>query len=62
MLVLAMLVGCILALELAYFGFAVWALHNATPPALAWWDLAVALMVHYDLAYDRVIWLLAQRR
>ncbi|NMC54840.1 MAG: YrdB family protein [Chloroflexi bacterium] len=49
-----------LALELAHFGFAVWALHNANLPTLAW-TLAAALIVHYALAYDRVLWLLAQR-
>mgnify|MGYP000898998314 CR=1 FL=1 len=49
-----------LALEVAYFGFAVWALHNANLPALAW-TLAAVLMAHYALSYDRVLWLLAQR-
>ena len=48
-----------LALELAYFGFAVWALYNASLPALAW-SLAAALIVHYALSYDRVLWMLAQ--
>jgi hypothetical protein len=46
-----------LALELAYFAFAVWALNDAGAVA-AGWLLGGAVMVHYLLSYDRVLWLL----
>ena len=48
-----------LALELAYFGFAVWALSNAGA-ATASWILGLAVVVHYVISYDRILWLLRQ--
>lgn len=50
-----------LALELAFFGFACWALYDAgaTVSSLT---LAAIVVVHYLLSYERVRWLLAQRR
>jgi hypothetical protein len=46
-----------LALELSYFGFSVWALYDvgAIP---AYWVLAICVLVHYLISYDRIIWLL----
>lgn len=46
-----------LLIELALFGFAAWALlsQGATPLALA---LGAAVVVHYLVSYDRVLWLL----
>ena len=48
-----------LALELVYFGFAVWGLYNAG--AFTWsWVLGLAVAVHYLVSYDRILWLLRQ--
>ena len=49
-----------LALELALFGFAAWALYDAGNPALALILVAVTA-VHYGLSYDRIAWLLRQK-
>ena len=46
-----------LALELAYFSFAVWAL-GAAGATTASLILAVAVIVHYGISYDRILWLL----
>jgi hypothetical protein len=48
-----------LLLELALFGFAVWGLlsEGAATPSLI---LGGALLLHYGLSYDRVLWLLRQ--
>jgi hypothetical protein len=46
-----------LALELAYFAFAVWALFDAGATT-AGWILGAAVFVHYLISYDRIIWLL----
>lgn len=49
-----------LALELAIFGFATWALYSTG--ALLWSLLLGGLTVlHYGLSYDRVAWLLEAR-
>lgn len=48
-----------LALELAYFGFAVWGLCDAGA-VTASWLLGVAVAVHYLISYDRILWLLRQ--
>jgi len=48
-----------LALELAMFGFAVWALHDAGNSLLAL-ILVVIVVIHYALSYDRIAWLLRQ--
>ncbi len=49
-----------LTLELAFFGFACWALYDvgATVSSLT---LAAIVVVHYVLSYERVRWLLAER-
>lgn len=48
-----------LALELAYFGFATWALIDAGA-VIAGWILGGAVLVHYLFSYDRILWLLKQ--
>jgi hypothetical protein len=48
-----------LALELAYFGFAVWALHSAGATRAAS-IFGLVVVVHYILSYDRVVWLVRQ--
>ena len=48
-----------LLLELAFFGLAAWALHDAGKPILAL-VLAGVTAAHYILSYDRVIWLVRQ--
>jgi hypothetical protein len=46
-----------LALELAFFAFAAWALYDAGQPVLSL-ILATLVVVHYLVSYDRVKWLL----
>jgi hypothetical protein len=48
-----------LALELAFFTGAVWALFSANQVLLAW-ILGFIIAIHYLLSYDRVIWLVRQ--
>jgi hypothetical protein len=48
-----------LALELAIFAFAAWALYDAGNSLLALILVAV-VVVHYALSYDRIAWLLRQ--
>ncbi len=48
-----------LALELALFAFAAWALYDAGNSLLAL-ILAAVVVVHYALSYDRIAWLLRQ--
>lgn len=50
-----------LVLELALFGFAAWAVYDAGNPVLAL-ILAVITATHYALSYDRVGWLVRQKR
>lgn len=45
-----------LAIELAFFAFAVWALFEIDQAALGW-ILAVATLVHYVVSWDRIVWL-----
>jgi hypothetical protein len=48
-----------LGLELAYFGFATWALYDTG--AIVWSSLlGLAVIVHYLVSYDRILWLLRQ--
>ncbi len=48
-----------LALELAYFGFAVWALHDLG--AATWsWVMGIILVIHYAVSYDRLLWMVRQ--
>lgn len=49
-----------LVLELALFGFAVWALYDAGSSMLAL-VMASITIVHYALSYDRIAWLLRQQ-
>ena len=46
-----------LALELAVFGFATWALYNVGATKLSW-ILGIAVIIHYLASYDRVLWLI----
>jgi hypothetical protein len=48
-----------LALELAIFAFAAWALYDAGQATLAL-VLAAIVVIHYALSYDRIAWLLRQ--
>ena len=48
-----------LALELFYFGFAVWGLGDAGAIGASW-ILGVSVLVHYVISYDRVLWLVKQ--
>lgn len=45
-----------LALELALFGSAAWALFSLNPTY--GWIFGVVALLHYLLSYDRIIWLL----
>ena len=49
-----------LALELAFFAFATWALYDTGLTTLSL-ILAVAVVVHYAVSYDRIAWLLRQK-
>ncbi len=46
-----------LALELAFFGFAVWALQDAHWTTLAW-TFGIVTALHYIASYDRILWML----
>jgi hypothetical protein len=48
-----------LAIELAIFAFAIWSLYNIDSISLSR-ILGIAVLLHYILSYDRIIWLLAQ--
>ena len=48
-----------LALELALFAFAAWALYDAGNSPLALILVAV-VVIHYAISYDRIAWLLRQ--
>ncbi len=48
-----------LALELFFFGAAAWTLFDAGKPILAL-ALAVVVVAHYALSYDRIAWLIGQ--
>ncbi len=48
-----------LVLELAFFAFASWALYDAGNPVLSL-GLAIVVVIHYALSYDRIAWLLRQ--
>lgn len=50
-----------LVLELSLFGFAAWALYDAGSTVLAL-ILASLTIVHYALSYDRIAWLVRQKR
>lgn len=46
-----------LILELTFFAFAVWALFDIDSTTLGW-VMGGAVLAHYLLSYDRVIWLI----
>ena len=48
-----------LAIELAFFSLATWALHNLEYTSLSWL-LGSIVILHYLVSYDRVIWLIKQ--
>jgi len=47
-----------LLLELAIFGFAVWALYDAGFTLWSW-GFGVVVILHYLTSYDRIAWLLS---
>jgi hypothetical protein len=48
-----------LLLELGFFGLAALALFRTSLPSLGW-ALGIAVLVHYVLSYDRILWLFKQ--
>ena len=48
-----------LALELALFGFATWALFDLGLPFLGW-VMGIVVLIHYGVSYDRLQWLIKQ--
>lgn len=48
-----------LAIELAVFGFATWALYDAGFTRLSW-VLGIIVAIHYITSYDRILWLITQ--
>lgn len=48
-----------LAIELAIFAFASWALHNSGSERLSW-ILGIIVVLHYIISYDRIMWLMRQ--
>ena len=49
-----------LLLELAFFGFAVWSLYDVGESTVGL-VLAVIVLIHYTLSYDRLLWLVKQK-
>lgn len=45
-----------LALELAFFAFAVWSLYSLGATQISWL-LGIVILIHYALSYDRIGWL-----
>jgi hypothetical protein len=48
-----------LAVELAFFTFATWALYDLGFTKLSW-ALGVIVALHYITSYDRILWLITQ--
>jgi len=48
-----------IALELVFFAFAAWALHDVGAPWLGW-AFGLAVIAHYVASIDRVLWLLGK--
>jgi hypothetical protein len=48
-----------IALELAFFAFAAWALHDIGATWLGW-GLSLAVIAHYVASIDRMLWLLGK--
>jgi hypothetical protein len=48
-----------LAIELAFFIFAIWALYDLGFTGLSW-ILGIIVALHYIVSYDRILWLIKQ--
>ena len=48
-----------LIIELAFFGFAIWALYNTGFIKIST-ELGIIVTLHYIVSYDRIIWLLSR--
>jgi hypothetical protein len=48
-----------LALELAFFAFATWALYDLEFTGWSW-ALGVVVLIHYIVSYDRIQWLVSK--
>ena len=48
-----------LALELAVFAFAIWAIYDLGQTKLCW-ILTLIVTIHYFASYDRILWLLTK--
>lgn len=48
-----------LAIELAVFAFATWALYDLGFTGLSW-ALGIIVALHYIASYDRILWLITQ--
>ena len=48
-----------LAIELIFFALAVWALQSYGNLRLSW-TMAIIVIIHYMVSYDRVLWLIKQ--
>ena len=49
-----------LTYEVVFFGFATWALFDANFIKLGW-GLAILLIIHYIISYDRILWMIKQQ-
>lgn len=47
-----------LIIELAFFAFATWSLYELGYTSLSW-VLGLAVVAHYIVAYDRIMWLIS---
>lgn len=48
-----------LAIELAYFSFATWAIYDLGFTGLSW-TVGIIVALHYIISYDRILWLITQ--
>ena len=48
-----------LMLELAFFAAATWSLFMAGPSTWAW-IFGIAVLIHYAVSYDRILWLIGR--
>lgn len=49
-----------LLIEVDFFGFATWCLFN-TGATTAGWIFGIAVLFHYIISYDRILWLVKQK-
>lgn len=47
--------------EIIFFGFAIWALFNIGYTTVGWIFLIITF-IHYVVSYDRILWLLNQKK